>query len=136
MVLEVIIVDDDSVVTFLNEIIVKDSGFSPNPISFNDANDATEYMTGHNNGNTLYCVFLDINMPMISGWEFIEELDSLGLKESVAAIMVTSSLDEADRVKSENYDNVIGFLEKPISKAALESFKHHPKLKMFFQSEL
>ncbi|WP_373522070.1 response regulator [Aquiflexum sp.] len=57
-------------------------------------------------------LILDVNMPEMQGWDFLEELVKTGNKIRVK--MLTSSMDPMDVVISEKYDQVSGFLVKPL----------------------
>lgn len=63
-------------------------------------------------------LLLDINMPVISGWEFLERFDNLPetIKESIRIYILSSSVDQRDRERSYANKNVIDFLVKPLSK--------------------
>lgn len=64
-------------------------------------------------------VFLDINMPVMDGWEFLEDLSSKEI--NIPIYMLTSSIDKNDNEKSKKYSTVIGFLNKPLKQEKLES---------------
>jgi two-component system, NarL family, nitrate/nitrite response regulator NarL len=57
-------------------------------------------------------IFLDINMPGMTGWDFLEAMRQNNLTNSV--IMLTSSTSEAERAKSTTYSNVKNFYVKPL----------------------
>ena len=62
-------------------------------------------------------LFLDINMPVMDGWEFLEEylLIKPMMPKSVVIYMVSSSVDEKDVIKSKSISALSGYLVKPIS---------------------
>jgi CheY-like chemotaxis protein len=62
-------------------------------------------------------IFLDINMPELDGWEFLDEFMKLpaAVQEKVQVIMLTSSIDISDIAKSRTYKPVIDFLSKPLN---------------------
>lgn len=68
-------------------------------------------------------IFLDINMPIMDGWQFLEEFISLPVLEKVRINIVTSSIDPADYQNWENFKNrthhLITFNNKPIRKEKL-----------------
>lgn len=57
-------------------------------------------------------LILDVNMPEMQGWDFLEELAKTGNKIRVK--MLTSSMDPMDVITSEKYEQVTGFLVKPL----------------------
>ena len=60
-------------------------------------------------------VLLDINMPVMNGWDFLTALGSKPFKEKAMVIIVTSSTAKADKDKSKDFKEVIGFIEKPLA---------------------
>lgn len=64
-------------------------------------------------------ILLDINMPLMDGWDFIEEV---GAREiNIPIYMLTSSIDKNDNEKAKKYKVVKGFLNKPLKQEKLES---------------
>ncbi len=65
-------------------------------------------------------LFLDINMPIMDGWQFLEEFVQLSIKKRVRVNILTSSIDPIDRKKSEYFQNqthhLITFNNKPLRK--------------------
>jgi CheY-like chemotaxis protein len=112
---KVLIIDDDPGVIFLHEIIVKESKLNLTPESFKDAREALEYIIFLDNAESRLLLFLDINMPKMNGWEFLDALIEKVKIADIKVVMVTSSLSKSDRDKSSNYHVVIDFWEKPMN---------------------
>jgi CheY-like chemotaxis protein len=72
-------------------------------------------------------ILLDIRMPMMSGFEFLEEYDKLSIenKEDIKIFMLSSSLDPVDIKKSSLNKYITQFLHKPITFKALEELSAH-----------
>ncbi|MCH7400915.1 response regulator [Belliella kenyensis] len=64
-------------------------------------------------------LLLDINMPEMSGWEFLENLENRGIQ--IPAYMLSSSMDPEDIDRSNSYAAVKGFLIKPLQISAIQS---------------
>lgn len=58
-----------------------------------------------------HLIFLDLNMPEISGWDFLDKMQEQKLDYKV--VVLTSSTSQLDREKAETYSNVIAYYEKP-----------------------
>jgi CheY-like chemotaxis protein len=67
-------------------------------------------------------LFLDINMPFVDGWMFLEDFTTLksSLAKDISIYMVTSSIDQRDLNRAKSFSEVTDFIIKPIS---LERFQ-------------
>jgi CheY-like chemotaxis protein len=70
------------------------------------------------------CILLDLNMPQMSGWEFLDALKQLNLQKNIFVFIMTSSLESTDIEKAKKYSSVKDYIEKPISIEKLEAIKH------------
>lgn len=68
------------------------------------------------NSNEKVIVFLDINMPVLDGWGFLDRLkyNKYYKTENIAIFIVSSSTDESDIIKAKSYNIVHQFIHKPI----------------------
>lgn len=128
--LKVLIVDDDEIVLLVQRKILHRCGITNDPVSFNKAGAAIEYLKEQKKGEFL--ILLDINMPGMNGWQFLQELEELNLTAEVYVIMVTSSIDNYDKEEATNYKNVIGFIEKPITNQNCSKIKSLREISRFF----
>lgn len=60
-------------------------------------------------------LFLDLNMPVMDGWEFLEELSKKKLPQYPDIYITTSSIDIFDKEKAANHPLVKGYIEKPLT---------------------
>lgn len=110
----VLIIDDDPGVLFLHEIIVTESSLHENPLTFSSAEEALVHLHRLDFISNRFLIFLDINMPNMNGWQFLEQLEKQINHADIKVVMVTSSLSRAEREKSKTYSLVIDFWEKPM----------------------
>ncbi|MDW3502850.1 response regulator, partial [Escherichia coli] len=71
-------------------------------------------------------IFLDLNMPVMGGWEFLDNFIKKEYQEfntKTKVIVLSSTIDPTDIEKSKTYPIVIDFLSKPITKEMLEDLK-------------
>ncbi|KPQ19105.1 MAG: two component signal transduction system response regulator [Algoriphagus marincola HL-49] len=118
---KVLIIDDDSGILFLHEIIVREAGLHPKPHKFSNAKEALELLKSEDETGNSALIFLDINMPIMNGWEFLDQLSSNIRNSDIKVIMVTSSLDNRDQERSKRFQMVIDFWEKPMDEARVKS---------------
>ena len=67
-------------------------------------------------------ILLDINMPIMDGWEFMEEMSLIKsqVNKKIIVYIVSSSIAAEDKKKSKTYSDIVGYLSKPISMNDLE----------------
>lgn len=120
----VLLIDDDEATNFFNEVVLEESGYVEEIIIKQSGFDALRYLTNKIEGNYPQpeLIFLDINMPGMDGWEFIEAYKNLPTNQRANAIiiMLTTSLNPDDQEKAESYQVISTFMHKPLSKAHLD----------------
>ncbi|MGV3503443.1 MAG: response regulator [Adhaeribacter sp.] len=129
MSLQVILVDDDDMVMYLHKMLARLSGLAANPVCFGDGKSTLAYLTAHHQADSQYLVLLDINMPEMNGWDFLQAVQHTRFADALLVIMVTSSIDEADREKAREFRQVVTFLEKPLNVETCRQILHLPELK-------
>lgn len=132
--LKVLIIDDDDVVVFIQKKMMTAHDIADSPKVFKRALPALTYIEENPNEDYEYLILLDINMPGMSGWEFLDALEQKPDAERYHVIMVTSSVEERDKKKAAKYKNVREFLEKPINKHSCDKIKEISEISHFFQS--
>ncbi len=123
--METFIVDDDEMTVYLHKVFVTQNNFDLQPHVFYHGKSTMEYLKANYDPNKLYCVFLDINMPIMDGWEFLDSLNKENMKKNIWVIMLTSSVNPVDRKKADSYDQVLEYIEKPLNDSKLKMLKQN-----------
>lgn len=115
----IILVDDDTTTNFYNELILSKIGVSKNIEVFQNGKNALEYLK---KGNKVDLILLDINMPIMNGWQFIEEYEKLDteLQSSIIVVMLTASVNINDMKEAERHRQIKKYINKPITKEVLQ----------------
>ncbi len=122
---KIIFIDDDDVTNFLTREALKRKGFQGETVFFESATKALEYLENLDLSHHPDVIFLDIKMPEMDGFDFLDEYIKNGLDKKINAkiFMLTSSVSSADIEKSNTYDVVSGFLNKPFSYDLLKNIE-------------
>ena len=118
------IVDDNEVDRYTASYVMKKNFFARQVLEFNMATKAIAYLEEHQDSPHLLpeIILLDINMPAMDGFQFMERLSGLPicLKQSCCCIMLSTSLNPADHERAEANPIIKQFLNKPLKKVDLE----------------
>jgi CheY-like chemotaxis protein len=118
--MKTLIVDDDQIVILIQRKILETIGLNSTVLDFGDGHKALEFLRSDADAESEYLIFLDINMPVLDGWGFLNEIQNEPFSSRLKIIVVSSSIDPADRKKSRKFKQVIGYLEKPLEKSNCE----------------
>lgn len=119
----VLLIDDDDATNFLNKMVIESAGIAENIHTTLNGKEALEYLTntGKFENSTAYyphpdLIFLDINMPVMDGWEFMHEYQKLDEKQkkNKMIVMLTTSLNPDDKYKASLIDEITDFISKPL----------------------
>ena len=123
----VMIVDDSSIDNFVNQKMISLNNFSEKIQAFTKAKKAIEFLSELDNPNTLQeeipsVIFLDLNMPEVSGFEFLKHYENFSpkIKDYCSVIILTSSVNPADLALSFSNSDILTFLNKPLLKPNFE----------------
>lgn len=110
----IILVDDDPINNLINRRLISKLKLTPQIEEFLEAERAIERIREIDNEENIL-IFLDINMPVMNGWDFLNQyLKEFKLRND-RIIVLSSSIDFQDRQKAKEFSCVEGFIEKPLS---------------------
>lgn len=119
------IIDDDEIYQFLIKKQVAVQNLADKVFVFPNGQEAIQYFqkTIANKGELPDIVFLDVNMPIMDGWEFLDEYEKIAdqFHKEVKLYMISSSLNESDINRAQKIAQVEEYLVKPISGEKLVS---------------
>lgn len=123
----ILLVDDDHSTNFYHRLVLHEAGVAERIDVCVNGEAAIEYLTeALKEGAPLpEIIFLDINMPVMDGWEFLKAFDQLPdkIKDKVNIVILTTSINPDDREYAMQQPHVKEFKNKPISAEMVEELK-------------
>ena len=131
----IMLIDDNSIDIFLNQKVIESLKFVERIQTFSGALDALNYLKLIEDINAYHRLFapqiilLDINMPIMDGFGFLEEFDKLKIfkQNPVDIFMLSSSLNSEEISRVNNNKNVSGFISKPLTADELLAQINRPR---------
>lgn len=135
----ILLIDDDFATNFINKKIVQKSNIAKHIQVALNGKEAIDYLCSKGEFESQHeispqpdLIFLDINMPVMDGWEFIKKYKNLiseERKKKISIIMLTSSFNPADKAKADTIKEIADYRQKTLSGTMLEEIvkKHFEK---------
>jgi CheY-like chemotaxis protein len=124
---KVMLIDDTEIDLYITSSMMEASGFSGSIMTRTSAEEALTYLqvNADNPMQLPDVIFLDIRMPVMDGFEFLENYDKLPetIKSSCIIYMLSSSLDYDDLAKAKCNPHVASFINKPLYPDTLDRIK-------------
>ncbi|UWY28209.1 response regulator [Flavobacterium sp. TR2] len=127
---QILCIDDDPITLMLCKKVISKSSFSHEVITAQNGEEALHHFnilkyTNDKAKKRPELIFLDLNMPIMGGWEFLDHFTSSDYREfnTVPVIVLSSTIDPEDLAKAKKYPIIIDFLSKPITQPMLEYLK-------------
>ncbi|XLS28935.1 response regulator [Flavobacteriaceae bacterium M23B6Z8] len=120
------IIDDDKIYINLIRKVIESRNLSKDLLIFNNGQEALEYFkeafSSSDPEKIPNIIFLDINMPVMDGWQFLEHFVQIGgsLKKEVTLYIVSSSINPKDIEKANKLESISGYIIKPVKPKDLE----------------
>lgn len=121
----VFIIDDDPIHQRIAQIMISKHDLYDELVSYTEAEKALDFLKINldNHESLPDVILLDLNMPVVDGWDFLAAFESIrkDLKKDIRIFIVTSSVDEKDKLRSQAFSTVKGFISKPLSPEIIRS---------------
>mgnify|MGYP001454488945 CR=1 FL=1 len=125
MVAKAVLIDDSDIDLFIQRRFLEVYNFSEELVLYRSAEEALNWLKMLNGEPPPDVIFLDLNMPDIDGFSFLENFDNLpdGIKQKSKIVVLTSSNNKKDRDQAFTNSSVIQFITKPLKQSDIEDLK-------------
>lgn len=115
----ILLIDDDEATNYLHKMVVKNANCTEVCLVAENGLEALDLLTSKEDGKYIQpdIIFLDINMPKMNGWEFLDAYKDLNIdqKGRIVLAMLTTSVSPDDRERAESIEHLGGFIPKPLT---------------------
>ncbi|MGY0391872.1 response regulator [Bizionia sp. KMM 8389] len=113
----VCIIDDDPIYVFGTKKIMESLNFCKNFLVYKNGKKALDYLIPklETNATLPDLILLDLNMPILDGWQVLDEIIKIQTKRKIKIYIVSSSIDSRDLQRAKEYDLVSNYIIKPFS---------------------
>ncbi|MEO0899909.1 MAG: response regulator [Bacteroidota bacterium] len=120
-IIHIVLIDDDDITNHIHQTVISSwEGERVSMKTYDEASEAikelSQYKTSVHQGTDY--IFLDINMPGMNGWQFLEAFEKLEL--NIPVFVLSSSINVADRERATSHNSVAGYITKPLNVDILE----------------
>jgi len=113
------IIDDDTIYHFILTSIINKYKLAESILSFLDGEKAIQYLTDNKTSNEKIpdVLFLDVNMPIMDGWMFIEEYTriKMNITKKMLVFMLSSSANPIDIERADKISEISNYIIKPLN---------------------
>jgi CheY-like chemotaxis protein len=141
MINKVMCIDDDPIALVLCDMVIKKAAFAVEVITAKNGRDGLLWFSTYFAKNSKLekqdpptLILLDLNMPVMNGWDFLEDflMKYTDRLPETKVVIVSSTVNPEDFSRASRYDIVIDFINKPLTVEGLEDLMKHDELKKYF----
>ena len=121
----VYIIDDDEIIIYLTDRLIAEEEFCEKNTTFENGLKALDKIKEAlaTNGELPDLMLVDLNMPVMDGWEFIDQFEKLELPKPIPIFIFTSSINPIDTEKANHHRAIKGYIQKPLTPIKLDKIK-------------
>lgn len=118
---EIILIDDDKIVTVINKKIINKLLPEASIKTFKNGEEGLKYLITAQDANLRTLIFLDLNMPIMDGFQFLSIYENAMAYQdhSFVICLLTGSIAEEDQQKAANFPSVLEYAQKPLSEQVI-----------------
>jgi CheY-like chemotaxis protein len=141
MIKKVFCIDDDLITLALCEMVIKKALFAEEVITAKNGKEGLTFFSSYfaknsdvPQGDAPRLIFLDLNMPVMNGWDFLEEylMKYADRLPETKVVIVSSTVNPEDFSRANRYDIVIDFINKPLTVEGMEELMANEQISLHF----
>lgn len=142
MIDRVFCIDDDQITLTLCELVIKKAGFASEVVVAKNGKEGLAFFSDffsqakkrETNREAPQIIFLDLNMPVMNGWDFLEDflMKYSDRIPDTKVVILSSTVNPKDFSKANQYEIVIDFINKPLTVEGLDELKQHEQVRQYF----
>jgi CheY-like chemotaxis protein len=118
----VLLIDDDYITNSIHEALIRRYNLADHVEIYDDSTEALSFLQKLNeqDSKTPELILLDIQMPKMNGFEFLDEFEKMPVSKKIVVFLLTTSFHPADMQRARKY-NLYGYINKPLNQEKLIS---------------
>jgi len=141
MINKVLCIDDDQITLVLCDMVIKKAGFAGEVITAKNGKEGLAWFSQYFSKNNPeprqeapQMIFLDLNMPVMNGWDFLEDylMKYADRLPDTKVVIVSSTVNPEDFSRANRYEIVIDFINKPLTTDGLIELMQNDQISGYF----
>lgn len=143
MINKVLCIDDDQITLVLCDLVIKKAGFAKEVVIAKNGKEGLAWFSAFFSKNNKdshdppQVIFLDLNMPVMNGWDFLEDylMKYSDRLPTTKVVIISSTVNPEDFSRANQYDMVIDFINKPLTQEGLQELMANESLAAYFKDD-